>query len=170
MRMYVSHLVAAGATLLGSACGSQLDSGGPGGPDDAGAQACGSSTVADAPYTTVAELEALVVDRWIRCDGPPQLADEELGVELTEGRVIFPLRRASDGAFERVPPAPGVGPESWSALLDWRGRPRLVFMWASSPSKSRSSFVIEGPGFFDGGRQMFLPYAEVGATYVRFRP
>jgi hypothetical protein len=167
MKSHLPHLVVAGATLLGSACSGQ---GGADRPADAGTS-CDAPTVADAPYTTVAALNALVVDQWARCDGPPQLEDEALGVELTEGRVIFPLRRAADGTVERVLPVPGGdGPESWAALLDDSGRVRLLFLWASSPSKNRSSFVIEGPSFFDGGHQMFLPYAEVGATYARLPP
>jgi len=43
-------------------------------------------------------------------------------------------------------------------------------MWASSPSKSRTSIVIDGPSFFDGAEQMFLPYAPEGATYARLEP
>ena len=168
-RLSALEIVAMGMALSGAACSSQAG-GAEGAAGEATSPVCASFPVADAPYRTVAELDALVVGRWARCHGPPQLEHEELGIEFGEGRVISPLRRAPGDAVEPVPPPPGVGPESWSALLDGSGHPRLVFMWASAPSKTRSSFVIEGPSFFDGGRQMFLPYAEVGATYARFEP
>jgi hypothetical protein len=166
MQTYLAMGVAAG--MLG--CGSPLevDRGGPGDSSPGSSPACAPS-VAEVPYSTVAELDALVVGRWARCDGPPQLQGEGLGVEFTEGRVVFPLERASNGAVERVPPVTGVGPESWVALID-EGRPLLVFMWASSPSKSMTSIVIDGPSFFDGAEQMFLPYAPGGATYARLEP
>jgi hypothetical protein len=170
------EIVAAGATLLASSCSGPVDPDVPesgaeeGAPSNGASLVCDSSPVADPPYSTVDELDALVVARWARCAGPPQLEDETLGVALTPGRLMMPLERGPDGAVVTVPPVPGVGPESWAAFEDAWGHPRIVFMWASSVSKSMSSFVIDGPFFFDGGEQMFLPYSRVGATYVRLGP
>jgi hypothetical protein len=173
MKLYPCSLATAvTAALLLCACSGQVDPGDASGPGGIGAavEACAQGAVADAPYGTVAELDGLVVGRWARCEGPPQLAGEVLGVEFTEGRVVWPLRRAPGGAVESVQPAPGVGPESWFAIVDPGGHLRLVFAWASSPTKTRSSIVIDGPGFFDGAEQMFVPYAPVGASYVRLEP
>ena len=154
-------IVLTGALLL-CACSGQVDF--------VDTEDCATGAVPDAPYGTVAELDILVVGQWARCEGPPQLDGEALGVELTEGRVIWPLSRAPSGAIETVQPALEVGPESWFALVDPEGRLRLVFAWASSPTKSMGSIVIDGPGFFDGAEQMFLPYRDGGARYVRLPP
>ena len=158
--------------LFQAACSSPVDSGDANDPLRRGAatRACDPAAVTDPPYGSIAALDALVVGRWARCKGPPQIAGEQLGVDFTEGRVILPLAHAPDGGAEDVPPTPGVGPESWSALVDASGRVRLLFLWASSPSKDMSSIVVDGPTFFDGAEQMFLPYGEVGASYTRLAP
>lgn len=153
---------AAGATLL--ACSDPVETGAATSP-----LACEHSPVADAPYVTVAQLDALLTGLWARCDGHPQLEGEELGIELTDGHLVYPLQRGPGDSAVRVAPAPGVGPESWTVLSDDKDAPRLLFMWPSSTSKDRSSFVVDGTTFAGGGQQMFLPYTPAGATYVRLQ-
>jgi hypothetical protein len=164
--------VAPAVALLQIACSGHVDPGGASGPDlrAGAARACDPAAVADAPYHDVAELDALVVGRWVRCEGPPQIEGEELGVDFTEGRVILPLVRGPDGGDQDAPPAPGVGAESWSAIVDSSGSVRLLFLWASSPTKDRPSIVVDGPTFFDHAEQMFLRCDEGGATYARLGP
>lgn len=61
---------------------------------------CAASPPDYVDYSTLAELEGLLVRRWRRCI-EPQIAGEELGIEFTSDGRIFPLYTDAEGNVQR---------------------------------------------------------------------
>jgi hypothetical protein len=133
---------------------------------DAGADAsidiqavCSAPLDVKVHYDTEASFDALVFGVWIRCDGPPQINGEEIGIEFTAAHELYPLRRNSAGAIERVVTV--TGPERWTLSFDANMRGSLLFIFDND-----SSLEIDAPYFFSGGRKMFIAYSPVLQAYA----
>lgn len=93
------------------------------------------------PYSTEAQLRALLVGRWIQYEGQC-IHPEEVGTEFTED-TYYRLVRASDGSLQRL-----SGEQAWSLTLDTNGMPRDIILG------THSTYEFGAPTFFDGGQNM----------------
>jgi hypothetical protein len=121
-------------------------------------------------YMTPADLEPVIVGKWVRQCGQPEVTGEVDGVEFAADHTFWPLRRNAQGLLERVlPPDPDGGPghvESWTAFVE-SGRLEIGDSWDGTPTSPPYPYTYDAPKFTPDGKQMALLYAPWLDLYER---
>jgi hypothetical protein len=138
--------------------------------------ACATPATPEVGYADAAELAALLLGNWIRCEGPIQpigqapAPDGQIGLEFD----LFP-GQSLGGMGALLPPANGpcygfvlayVGgnqydPVSWAFNAGTAGAPGLVLQATTGPA------VYDQPAFSAGGNRMSLTDSIWNGTYVK---
>jgi hypothetical protein len=142
---------------------------------DAGGTVTIPSTCASIPplktYLTPETLEPVLIGKWVRQCGAPEVAGEVDGVEFAADHTFYPLRRAANGSLDRVSVAgPEGGPpriESWTIFVDGQGYLLIGDRWTGDPPGPPYPLTYSAPKFSPDGKQMLLTYAPWGDVYAR---
>jgi hypothetical protein len=171
MKRSISLLV-----VLTAACGTGMDGeptpvgsvgGGPS-PGDAGAPSASPCAAPEGPlhdYTTAAELEALVLGKWLQCSGPrPPTLDGSRGVEFAADGRYFVLVDDGRGGLAR-----GGGFTSEGRWDTSQATGTVVFLWFHPTPSSQFG---DTPLFEDGPRRFAINPSHAGdlSIYVWIGP
>lgn len=148
--------------------GTSSDSGAPsvGWSDPTSAPDCQASPTSYAPYTTVEELDALLVGRWRRCSAP-QVNGEDVGVEFAADGRWYPL---TWGAAHEVVRRVGV---DYGGTWEY-APPGTVSPISHEPSPTGwidlSGVLTSPPAFTNDPRQLRVNLTPVQSRYVPLAP
>jgi hypothetical protein len=122
-------------------------------------------------YTTEAELDALLVRRWKRCNDI-QLKGEDVGVEFTADGHFYPLTWAADGSVAR---RTGSYEGSWIYYPIGSSIPDLRTTSSTAPVFRLSGVAFGGeytsvPQITDDPRQMRILFSPAPSKYVPLDP
>jgi hypothetical protein len=132
---------------------------------------CQISPAAWHQYSTEADLDALLVRRWKRCNSI-QLPGEDVGVEFTADGHIYPLTWAADGSVVR---RTGTFEGSWlyypvgSSIPDLETTSSNLPEFKITTGMSGSEYT-SAPQITDDPRQMRVLFSPVPSKYVPLDP
>lgn len=163
MRLAISF-----AFLLAAACGDGVHSdpeevllnhdgvdAGNGGPSGTATQRCAQAEGPLHPYTQAAEVNHLIVGRWLRCSGTPLLEGEQAGIEFVSDGTFFGL--AFDGS--ELVRTTGFGKQgTWDA--EQTTAIAVQLNWHTTPASGNGG----APLFEDNPRRFAIEFGYTGAS------
>jgi hypothetical protein len=153
----------AGSTSM-STTGSGGGGGGSGSQNDPAL--CARAPARTIEYTTLDQLDTLLVRRWQRCLAP-QLEGEDVGVEFTADGHYYPLARDAAGGVVRLMDTVHTG--SWTFYPVGAPDP-ISHAPATMASIELNQVFTNAPGFTEDPFQMNILFSPVPSRYIPLDP
>jgi hypothetical protein len=122
---------------------------------------CGMPTGKNLPYSSADQLRALLVGKWIYCEGDGRVGPKEVvGFEIDVEHHWFYLRRAEDGTLFRET---GAGYQGWCVVIDLGHGNYQVDLDVDTGGGA----LVTQTEFTDGPRRVHLHHRDGYAAYLR---